>query len=326
MFYDFMRKMGLFLFLSGVMLLFAHSAHAQSSLLFTVSPARQQIVANPGEEFPVAVTFYNQGKNSVSGFIKNADFIVEDDKGTPTIIESAANTSPKYSAASWITLPYDRASIGGNDKVVVYTTLKIPKDAKPGGRYAAIFFEPITSTLQAGEAGASITPRIASLLYILVAGPIKEYAFISSMFSKSFYEYGPIEVTAKILNQSDNHIRPRGSFVLSNPLGGKEEQITLKEANIFPETQFTFFTPIGQKWMLGNYKISLNAFYGSKEQSMERTISVWVAPWRVIAISFLSVIILSILGRYFYKKFIRKETSLKSELSKEKKEIEKLKP
>jgi hypothetical protein len=233
--------------------------------------------------------------------------------------------STKYSASTWVELPFDRAGMGSHDRVVVLARIKIPKDAKPGGHYAAVYFEPVQANRPTGEAGASITPRIASLLYIRVTGPITEYSFISSMSSLSFLEYGPIEVAAKIMNKGDYHIRPRGDFMLFNSFGGKSDQKKLKEVNIFPETQYSFKTVIGQKWMVGKYIITLNALYGSKEQSMIHSISVWVFPWRVVTIALLSLIIVILFGRYFYKNFIQKEATLESELSHEKEEIERLK-
>jgi len=320
-----MKKIGIYILIVVAFFSMSSRANAQSSLLFTVSPARQQIVANPGEEFPIAVTFYNQSESPVVGMVKVSDFIVEDEKGTPSIVENMNQISTKYSASTWIELPFDRAGMGSHDKVVVLARIKIPKDAKPGGHYAAVYFEPVQANRPTGEAGASITPRIASLLYIRVTGPITEYSFISSMSSLSFLEYGPIEVAAKIMNKGDYHIRPRGDFMLFNSFGGKSDQKKLKEVNIFPETQYSFKTVIGQKWMLGKYKITLNALYGSKEQSMIHSISVWIFPWRVVTITLLSLVIIILFGRYFYKNFIQKEATLESELSHEKEEIERLK-
>ena len=290
-----------------------------------MSPARQQIVANPGEEFPISIKFYNQGEYAVAGFVKVSDFIVEDDKGTPIIVENATQASPKYSASTWFTLPFDRMGIGANSNTVVRATLKIPSDARPGGRYAAIYFEPLFGAAPGGQAGASITPRIASLLYIRVSGPITERALITNMFARTFNEYGPIDVSAKIINKGDYHIRPKGTFTLTDSFGTKMGSSKLHEVNIFPEAERTFGTTIGQKWMMGRYKISLNAQYGSGEQFVNQSISVWVFPWRVATIVLLSIIIVFALLRYYYRNFIKEETSLKSELNKEKEEIERLK-
>ena len=321
-----MKKVGIvFLLLAIIFFKSVPIAQAQSALFFTVSPARQQIIANPGEKFSIAVTFYNQTSNPISGLIKVSDFIVEDESGTPKIIENNTQLLPKYSASTWIALPFEKTTIDVNNKVSVVATIQIPQNAQPGGHYAALYFEPDAANRPEGEAGASITSRIASLIYIRVSGPIVENAFISSMFSQSFYENGPIEVFVKIINKGDYHIRPKGAFTLFDPFGGEIKQSKLKEVNIFPESQYAYKTVLGEKWMMGNYKIALNAFYGTKDLTMTHTISVWVFPWRLTIIVVLLIAILAIFGTNLYKKLVNKETVFENRLSKEKEEIEKLK-
>jgi hypothetical protein len=301
------------------------SVKAQNAIPLTVGPARQQISMNPGEEAQIVVKFYNQSEIPLSGFMKVNDFVVEDDKGTPRIVEDTTQASPKYSASTWITLPFDRMTIAANDRTVVQTTIRIPSDARPGGRYVALYFEPTSAIAQpVAEAGTSITPRIASLLYIRVQGPISENAYISRMFAQSFSEYGPIAVTAQITNKGDYHIRPRGVFTLTNFLG-TVEQVNLKEANIFPDALRTFTTSIGSKWMIGKYTINLATTYGEKLLHTEKSVTVWVFPWRAALVIILSLIILYLIGRSVYKSFIVRESTLEEELARERQEIEKLK-
>jgi len=321
-------KKSLGVLLTTVALLFASSVvRAQTTLPLTVAPARQQISLNPGEESQIMVKFYNQSDFPLAGLVKVADFVVDNDQGTPRIIEDASQASPKFSASAWMSLLNDRTTIPANDKTTVQVTIDVPKEALPGGRYVAVFFEPVfTPATAVGQSATGIVPRIASLLYIRVNGPIKEDAIISNMFAKSFYEYGPIDVSAQIANNGDYHIRPQGTFVLTDSLGGIVQQSSLKAENIFPDALRVFTTSIGEKWMMGRYKISLSALYGEKNnKTMERSIYVWVFPWRVTLIVILTLIILGIISRAVYKNIIVKETSLEEELSEEKKEIEKLK-
>ena len=309
-------------------MLYATCASAQTSIPLTVGPARQQITINPGETTPFAIKYYNQSELSLSGVVKVADFVVNSTDGSPRIIDNVDQANPKFSASKWVTLSLDQITIAANDRVIVSGSLNVPKDARLGGRYVTVYFEPSIGTPSpiGSDGGATgVAPRIASLLYVRVNGPITENATISQMFAKSFYEYGPVEVTAHIINNGDYHIRPRGVFTLTNPLGGIVEQSNLKETNIFPDALRIFTTTVGEKWMMGKYKITLNTTYGEKAQIMERSVSVWVFPWRVALVVLLTLIILGIIGRVVYKNIILKEASLEEELSEEKKEIEKLK-
>ncbi len=301
---------------------------AQSSIPLIVAPARQQITLDPGEQTTITVKFYNESNSPISGIIRVADFIVEGKDGSPRIIEDAKQSSPKYSATSWITMPYDRMSIPANDKVVVQATLAVPKNARAGGRYVSFYFEPNTNIPQAVSletAGQGTAPRIASLLYIRVSGPIIENAIISNLFTKSFYEYGPVTVSSEILNRGDYHIRPRGILTLIDPFGSILSQTPLSEENIFPDAARQYTNTMGQKWMIGKYKINLMVSYGEKGQAIERTIAFWVFPWKVALIIFLTIVIIVIIIRNIYKKIVTKESALEAEIAREKEEIEKMK-
>ena len=73
------------------------------------------------------------------------------------------------------------------------------------GRYIAVYFEPSTAVPQAVNdeaAGQGVSPRIASFIYIRVAGAITESALLNNLFTKCFPEYGPIKIDSEILQQS----------------------------------------------------------------------------------------------------------------------------
>jgi len=293
-----------------------------------VAPARQQITIDPGGEATVNVKFFNLGETPIIGFIKAADFIVDNKEGTPKIIDDPSQTSPRFSASTWLTLPYDQVTIAPNDRISFQVKIKVPANAKPGGRYAAVYFEtagavpqPVTIT---NEAGASVTHRLASLIYIRVNGPISENAIITRLFSTSFHEYGPIDVETEILNRGDYHIRPKGVLTLTNMFGGMIDQAPLKEQNIFPDTARVFTNSLGKKWLIGRYKIDLKAAYGEHGGALSQYIYVWVFPWKVALIIVLSIIIVVLVGNNIYKKLLVKESQLEEEIIRERQEIEKL--
>jgi len=302
---------------------------AQAILPLTVAPARQELLVNPGEQTAINVRFYNTGDTPISGLIKAGDFIVEGKEGTPRIIEDISQASPKFSASFWFTLPYDRITIAAQDKVSLQAKINVPDDARPGGRYVAVYFEPGGAVPQAvggpKEAGLGVASRIASLVYLRVAGPALERALISRLFAPSFLEYGPIKVESEIANRGDYHVRPRGVLTLSNIFGGPVDQQVLKEQNIFPDGSRLYTNTLGKKWMLGKYKVDLTASYGEKGQVLNRAIFVWVFPWKVVTVILLALIILFLLGRNIYQKVVVKEAKLEEEVEEEKEEIEKLK-
>lgn len=304
--------------------------YAQDSLPLQVAPARQELKVSPGETISVNVRFYNLGEKALVGLVKVADFIVNNKEGNPRIIEDAIQLSPKYTASHWYTLSTDKAIIAANDKVGIEAKIKVPLDAHPGGRYSAIYFEPTGNDLSTAArgtgAGVGVSSRIAALIYFRVAGDITENALISKFFAPSFFEYGPIKVETEILNRGDYHIAPSGIISLTDMFGGLIAQEKLKEdINIFPDAARSYVNELGSKWMFGRYRMDIAASYGEKGQALTRFIYVWVIPWKIVVIITLTLILLILLGRMLYKNIVMKQSSLETEVEREREEIQELK-
>jgi hypothetical protein len=323
-----MKKLLILILFTSFSLLLVPFVNAQASIPLIVMPARNEIEVSPGEKTALTINFFNQSDDPVSGFFRVSDFIVEDAQGTPTFIENPDDAPIKYSAARWLTLPYDRASLPAHDKVSVQTDILVPNDAHPGGRYVAVFFQQgntVGKQTVSSQAGSGTNLRIASLIYIKVKGKITEKALVSRFFAPSFFEYGPIKITTDILNRGDYHIAPRVSLTLTNVFGGLVDQQLLKVQNIFPEGSRNYVSELGTKWMVGKYKVNLTGSYGESGQALTSYAYVWVFPWRVAIAVILTISVMILIASNFYKNIVVKETSLEDELKKEHEEIEKLK-
>jgi len=147
--------------LSAYFAAYPHEANAQTSLPLTVAPARQELTVDPGQKTAVIVKFYNRGSVPASGLLKVADFIVKNDQGAPTFLEGPSQASPRFAAASWVSLPYDRITIAAKDKVLIQAQIKVPADARPGGRYLAIYFQPGGAVPPAGSDQKEVATTLA---------------------------------------------------------------------------------------------------------------------------------------------------------------------
>jgi hypothetical protein len=314
-------------------LLVGGKALAQTVLPLSVVPPKQDILINPGESYSTTVKFQNLGSSPVAGTLSVSDFIVTDNKGTPVFLDNptviGTTTIPeKYSAAKWIKLYSDKITIAANSNVSIPVTINAPKDAAPGGRYAAVLFQPESSlTMQTGGnvAETPIAIRIASLLYIRVAGPITEKAMVTKFQTPKFLEYGPIKVDTEITNMGDYHITPAGNITLKDMLGRIVSTSVLETKNIFPGTAREYSNQVGDKLMIGKFTVNLTASYGSTGQVLMATNTIWVFPWKVTLAILLGIAIIIILIISGYKRFIRRENELVEEIKEEKSEIEALK-
>ena len=318
-----MKKIIYTLFFALFFLGLSNSALAQEKLQMIVGPVRQEIFLNPGENDQVEIRFYNQSEQPITGQLNAVDFIVTSSDGAPTLLDDPNQTSPKFSGTKWISLPYDQITIAATNRVNVPVSITVPSDAKPGGRYVAIYFQPNNNTPT--DTGSGVSSRIAGLLYIRVNGDITENALITRFHSPSFFEYGPVTVNAEILNRGDYHITPKAVIAMTNAFGTLTDQVSLREENIFPDATRIFTNEVGPKWLFGRYKLSLMGSYGTSGKSLEATAYVWVMPWRIIAIIILAIILIYILIKKVILGSREQVTELESRLSKEEEELENLK-
>lgn len=328
-----MNKLTKILSLSlGVVLLGISSVkdiNAQMESPLIVAPARQSFAADPGATERFAVRFYNTGIDPISGTFKVADFIVTDALGTPTFLEGPTVLSEKYAAASWVTLTQEKGTITPGGVVTLNATVKVPTNAAPGGKYFAVFFEPTTQTPDATETqqqkAASITVRLAGLIYLRVNGAISEGASITRFSAQGFSEYGPVTVTAEVKNNGDYHITPQGTITVKDMFGKEVAKADIPEANVFPGSSRVITTKLGEKWMVGKFTADLNAVYGDTGKELAATLSFWVFPWKLAVVIALGIIILILIIYLIINKFVKKEKKLEEALAEEKEELEKLK-
>jgi hypothetical protein len=296
----------------------SRQVNAQTILPLTVAPARQELLVDPGEETAVIIKFLNRGDTPVSGPLKTADFIVENNEGSPTFIDSETSIPSRFAAASWVNLLYDRITIAPKDTVTIQAKIKVPQDASPGGRYFAIFFEPGGKITEGPgeetEAETPVTIRLAGLVYLRVAGPIEENAYLTQLTVPHFLEYGPIPIITEINNQGNYHIRPKGTVTLTSLFGKKVDEEILEEQNIFPETSRLFENKLGGKWLFGKYKIELNAVYGETGKILTASVFTWVLPWKLMTIVVVTIIVIILLISLLYHRLRKREENLEEKI------------
>jgi len=304
---------------------------AQSALPMTVFPARQTLHIDPNTTERTKVSFFNQADIPIAGNIKIVDFIVKDNSGSPYLLDKESDISNKYSAASWIKPNINKAVIAANTILKVQLTITAPKDAAPGGRYAAIYFEP-TGTLPNTKAFINqkkgiqgISPRLAALIYIRVNGPISEEAVIKKLSVPNFIEYGPVEIEAEILNNGSYHISPKGKIVLTNWKGKVIDQYNLTEINIFPEKSRIYKASLGPRTMIGKYRVSFLAVYGDSNQNLSASQTFWAFPIRLFLMIILTIIIIILLAVLIWKKLKKRQKKIEEKLEAEVSELEELK-
>lgn len=263
----------------------------------TITPPTAAFTLNPGQATEGQMKITNDSPNPITFNVGVQDYIVVDTVGTPNILPPNTLNS-KYSAASWIGVTPSRFTVKPGQRQVIDYFIQIPKDAKPGGHYAAAIYTAETKGEQ--QTGSAVTAQIGTLFYLTVKGPVTENASVTKFFTNSFQEYGPFKILTQIKNMGDLHIAPKGTITVSGLFYNKNQD--LPTHNIFPETLRDFENTVGKNLMIGRYKAVLLASYGvNNNLPLTATLYFWVFPWR-LAIIIILVIVAIILGWMYWKK------------------------
>jgi hypothetical protein len=291
------------------------SVHASSLI---VSPPRINLEGQPGDILQQTIKVTNHSDQTISLSTQVSDFIVGDNSGTPILINTSA--SGRYLASPWFLLDQSELTLNAGQSQSIVALIEIPKDALPGGHYAGVFFAPATkSTLD--TTGAVVTPQVGSLFGITVAGDLTYDALIKEFTVKStLVEFGPVEFTATIENQSDTHIHPLTKIVIHDMIGRQLAELPLDEVNIFPFTSRTLSGTWETVWGFGRYTATLTAAYGPGLVAT-RVIYFWIMPYRLITAIVIVLLVLLTLFIVIRRHLIHREDHRDDEIDALKRKI-----
>ncbi len=299
---------------------FVKEVLAQQNVPFVVAPSRQTVAIDPGKSESLQIRFFNESETAISGNLKVVDFVVTAKDGAPILLEDQINP--------YVKLPYDRATIAKGDVLRVNFTVAVPQDAEPGGRYAAIIFEPVgqlPEALGVQEEASFVSPRIVGLVNIKINGPVYESAFVDIFKMPGFLEFGPVPVYFEILNKGGYHVTPTGQLTLTNWLGKEVARETLESKNIFPNAKRTYEAALGKTFMFGRYTVGLEAAYGEQGKTLGINKYVWVIPVTLIMIILLGTVAVILGVILITNKIKSKQVVLEEKLEQEISDLENLK-
>jgi len=292
---------------------FTGLAHAQVSLV--VSPPKVDLKLKPGETAQQAIKITNQTNQPITVKLSVQDFLVQDNHGTP--VKVSQDEAGRFLASPWFHLDRTEFTIQPQKTEVVTVLITTPKNALPGGHYAAVYVEPQLGH-KPKSTGPKIVSEVGSLFSLTIQGDVKYDALIHNFrTSKRFFEFGPIDFFAEVENLSDTHISPQPSIVIKNMLGQTIANLPLEKVNIFPLASRFVTGKWERVWGLGKYQATLNIPFGPGKVT-SATIFFWIVPWRLL----LAILILLLT---FIATYILVRRHLKSKHDPRDEEIDQLK-
>jgi len=278
-------------------------------LALTISPARFEFSADPGDTIQSEIILINEQKVTLAFKASFERVTTKGSYGEPVF------TGEKAGLANWIKLTPSEIILGPGQEKKISLTIEVPKNADAGGNYAAIFWS--TVPFEEGGSGMGITMRVATLVLLRVSGEVIESGEILNFrANEKMINYLPIDFSCAFKNTGTVHLKPGGKIVIKNILGriAKILPINSEGYNVLPDSQRNFSASWqpeleikGEGFLaelkrekadfaFGYYRTTLDLEFGAaqEKQSLNSSLGFWVIPWRILLLSFL------ILGAVFF--------------------------
>lgn len=276
------------------------SANAQtSSRTITVIPPSFELYANPGESISDKIRVRNDSGSETSYSIVVEDFKAVGEEGQVDLIdETQSNTT--FSLAKWVVPEPKNFTLKPGAEIEVFFSINVPKDAEPGGHYCSILVK-IGGESKVEGGGAAVSSRVGSLVLMRVSGNVKEDASVESFTTdKKYYQSSPVNFSLRVKDNGNNHIRPKGTILITNMFGQKITEIPLNGLNVLPGAIRKMDTNWSFSALLANrFTATVVATYGQQDKSLSSSTSFYVFPMYLLITCgiIILLIIMIILGR-----------------------------
>jgi hypothetical protein len=264
----------------------------EEGMSLTIAPPLFQINLQPGETWSSSIAVVNNNTYNISLYADPVLFKPSGESGSPVFIsptnEDGLSHGPDTSTlAGWITVPQGAFEVTREQTYNLPLTISVPKDAAPGGHYAAVLIGNHAPEGTSEESVVNVTSSIAALIFLSVSGDVIEKGRIRDFVTeKSLYETAQANFSLRFENQGNVHLLPQGNIVIYNMFGKVRGTIPVNHnrdyGNVLPESvrrfSFTWESDAGF-WDIGRYKAEATIGYGKDmKQSALATTYFYILP------------------------------------------------
>ena len=294
---------GFFVFLVALFF-FVSPVSAQDGAGITVVPARIDEGVDPGSTFSKSLKITNESEVEREYFIykKNIKGV---EGGVPLFAEESTEQT-EFDLTEWVSLPTEPLKVPPGQSLELPLTITVPESASPGSHFGGVFVSAEPPKLR--QTGAGVGYEVVSILHIRISGDIVDSARVRS-FSTDKLLYGSknVKFIAKIENQGNILIEPRGPVTITSMFGSKPVVFTVNEnlLGVFPHSM----RDINFEWNdeslgFGRYEAVLALAYDGKDgqKTIDASLVFWIFPIKVM-LSILGGIIAVIFLGYFLTRY-----------------------
>lgn len=259
---------------------------------FALEGGKKELSLDPGQSAQTTLVVINR-----SGQPLDFSVSVEDFQGTEGAnLDFLGTAKGQYSLKEFIFPEVAKFSLLHGERIELPVTVKVPKDAQPGGLYGAVMITASDPKDATAIAAGQIKPvsRLASLYFVRVNGEVKESGTLTSLApEKKLNEKAPINVKFSFKNDGNIYLTPSGIISLYGLWGRPKETIQIPAYFVMPGTTRTQIIQFKQP-KLGWYRVKLTLNPGYGNVNISKNTSFWVLPlWlsTILVIIIVTVII-----------------------------------
>jgi hypothetical protein len=292
---------------AGVIAVFVFTFFSHAYAL-TISPARVEVSGDPGTIVGGEFSLINEQSTTQTFYPSYENFTAQGDTGSPSF------TSDKSDLDTWISIAQPQTTLAPGQVEKIPYTITIPKNAEPGGYFAAIFWSTTPSSTQNGQ--VSIGAKIGMLVLLTVNGNVRESAGITQFDTDGhgfFYETLPVTMRYRFHNAGADRLQPQGTITIRDTVFLPSDHIDANSTmgNILPNStrQFTvqwvkdvyaippqgFFGNVQYEWQnfaVGLYSAHMHLAYGTKGLHATKTAWFFVFPWQLLVCIIIGLLII----------------------------------
>jgi len=278
-----------------------------------IGPPVINLSADPGSTVTAQISLRDVSASSLVITAQINDFIAGGEDGTPKIILD--DTVSAYSFKSWVS-PLSTVTLKPKELKTFTITIKVPKDASPGGYYGVVRFTGTPPDLDG--AGVSLAASLGSLILLKVNGDAKEELGIEEFYVSNnstrgtLFESAPIIFTERLKNTGNIQQQPSGLVTVKDMFGTVVATLPINQPprDVLPDSIRKFEQPldetvIGNKILFGLYTAELSVTYGTDKQTITSNISFWVIPYTLIGIIIAGAVVAFFGLRFLIKRYNR---------------------
>jgi len=263
-----------------------------------ISPIRTEVTIIAGQTSTVKTIVTNiTGSPIVVEPIEN-DFVAGDENGTPALILDQNSYAPTHSLKRFM-VPLKNVTINPGEAKEIPVTITVPKNAQAGGYFGAVRFAPANTS---GSQQVNLSPSVASLILLTVPGPTTEQLNLTNFDIQQDGSSGsnfrtPENLQAFIRFENKGNVQQAPVGQINVKKGSKvvytaDFNQTDPKANVLPDSARRWTVPLKKLGKFGKYTVSATFTYGSKNESIDVTKTVWIVPTTYIYAGIIAIVVL----------------------------------